>query len=166
MNYRKNAITGGFLFAVSAGYLALTMEIKPFKGLGAPPIDARFVPQLWGGLLMLLSVLLLIRSFREYKAFKAAGNSLPKLDLIALVKDNASVVLTFLSLFVYIALMQPVGFLIMSVLYIFVQTLILSPKGKMNWKIALIVAIVAAVIIDFFFARMLHVLLPKGILGF
>ena len=166
MNYRKDAITGGILFAVSAAYLALTTEISVFKGLGAPPVSARVVPQLWGGLLMLLSVLLLIRSFREYKAAKAQGKSLPKLDLVALVKDNSGVVLTFASLFVYIALMQSVGFLIMSAIYIFVQTLILSPKGKVNIVLAIVVAVVAAVVIDFFFASMLHVLLPKGILGF
>ena len=166
MNYRKNARTGGLLFIASAIYLGLTFEIKIFKGLGAPPLDARFIPRMWGGLLMLLSVLLILRSIREYKACIATGTALPKSSLVSLVKNNASVILTFLALFVYIALMESVGFLIMSAAYIFVQTLILSPKGKTNWKLSIIIAIVAAVIIDLVFARFLNVLLPKGILGF
>ena len=44
--------------------------------------------------------------------------------------------------------------------------MILTPKEKRKPLIAIAVGIIAAVFVDFAFVRLLHVLLPAGILGF
>ena len=164
--YKINMAAGGLLFAFGLGYFLLSWQIAAFKGLGAPPIDARFVPRLWGGLLMLLSALVFLRGLREYLALRKAGGLEAKgKGIAAWVADNREVVLTFLALLAYIALLKPVGFIIMSALYIFAESIILTPKGKRRPLVAAIVAVAAAVLVDFAFVKLLHVLLPAGILG-
>ncbi len=164
--YKMNMLAGGVLFAFAAAYFILSWQIPNFKGLGAPPIDAKFVPRLWGGLLMLLSLLVFIRGLREYLKLKKEGK-LEKsgTSLMDRVMENREVIMTFLCLLIYIWLLQPVGFIIMSALYIFAESMILTPKEKRKPLIAAIVGVVAAVAVDFAFVNLLHVLLPAGILG-
>ena len=159
-------ITGGVIFAFALAYFLLSWQIANFKGLGAPPIDAKFVPRLWGVLLMILSLLVFIRGLREYLKLKKEGNiQKSSVSVAAKLKDNWEVILTFLCLLIYILLLQPVGFIIMSALFIFAEAMILTPAGKRKPLIAAIIAVVAAVLVDFAFVNLLHVLLPAGILG-
>ena len=152
--YKMNMFAGGLLFAFAAAYFILAFQIPNFKGLGAPPIDAKFVPKLWGGLLMGLSLIVFLRGLLEYLKLKKEGK-LPRsgISLKDRIIENREVIL------------QPVGFIIMSALYIFAESMILTPKGKRKPLIAAIVGVVAAVVVDYAFVNLLHVLLPAGILG-
>lgn len=165
--YKMNMITGAVIFAFGLAYFILSWQIANFKGLGAPPIDAKFVPRLWGGLLMLLSLIVFLRGLREYLQLKKEGKIEKKTGgpLKAKIVENREVILTFICLLIYIWLLQPVGFIIMSALYIFAESMILTPKEKRKPWIALIVGVVAAVVVDYAFVNLLHVLLPAGILG-
>ena len=164
--YKMNMFAGGLLFAFAAAYFILAFQIPNFKGLGAPPIDAKFVPKLWGGLLMGLSLIVFLRGLLEYLKLKKEGK-LPRsgISLKDRIIENREVILTFLCLLIYIWLLQPVGFIIMSALYIFAESMILTPKGKRKPLIAAIVGVAAAVVVDYAFVNLLHVLLPAGILG-
>ena len=164
--YKMNMFAGGLLFAFATAYFILSWQIPNFKGLGAPPIDAKFVPRLWGGMLMLLSLIVFLRGLFEYLRLKKKGRLEKSSDGIKdRIIENREVILTFLCLLIYIWLLQPVGFIIMSALYIFAESMILTPKGKRKPLIAAIVGVVAAVVVDFAFVNLLHVLLPAGILG-
>ena len=164
--YKINMIAGGVLFLFGLAYFILTWQIANFKGLGAPPVDAKFVPRLWGGLLMFLSLIVFIRGIREYLRLRKEGKiEKKKTNLIQGVIEYREVILSFLFLLIYILLLQPVGFIIMSALFIFAEAMVLTPKGKRKPLIAAIVGIVAAVVVDFAFVTLLHVLLPAGILG-
>jgi len=168
LTYRTNLISGSALSAFSAVYLYFSMGIKPFKGIGATPLDATFIPRFWGVCLLILSLTLVARGLRERadarKSAEASAGGARSPG--AFVRRNYEVILTFLSILVYTALLGPVGFIVMSALYIFFQALILTPKAKRNPKAAALIAVVAAVSIDFLFVRLLSVLLPKGIIGF
>ncbi len=164
--YKMNMLAGGGLFIFGLVYFILSWQIDNFKGLGAPPVDAKFVPRLWGGMLMVLSLIVFVRGLLEYLRLKKEGK-LPQKEgnAAARIMDAREVILTFLCLLIYIALLQPVGFIIMSALYIFAEAMILTPPGKRKPLIAAVVAVVAAVLVDFAFVNLLHVLLPAGILG-
>ncbi len=164
--YKINMIAGGVLFVFGLAYFIMTWQIANFKGLGAPPVDAKFVPRLWGGMLMLLSLIVFVRGIREYLRLRKEGRIEKKqASLIKGVVEYREIILSFLFLLIYILLLQPVGFIIMSALFIFAEAMVLTPKGKRKPLIAAIVGIVAAVIVDFAFVNLLHVLLPAGILG-
>ncbi len=164
--YKMNMFAGGLLFAFGLAYFILSWQIPNFKGLGAPPIDAKFVPRLWGGLLMLLSAIVFVRGLLEFLRLKKEGKLVKGSEsVVAKMIDTREVILTFVCLLVYIWLLKPVGFIIMSALYIFAEAMILTPKEKRKPLIAAIVGIVAAVFVDYAFVNLLHVLLPAGILG-
>lgn len=168
MTYKTNIIAGSALALFAAAYFYFSFDIKPFNGLGATPLDSTFIPRLWGVCLLLLSGAMVVRGFRERSAALKAGSvgKASKFSLRGLWDRNYEVILTFVGIGVYTALLGPVGFTIMSALYIFFQSLLLSPPGKRNWKAAAIIAVIASVAIDFLFVVLLSVLLPRGILGF
>jgi putative tricarboxylic transport membrane protein len=110
---------------------------------------------------------LVVRGIKQ-RNLAIKNNTLVKseLNFTGMIKENREIVLTFVSLAVYIALLEPVGFLIMTAVYLFVQTLILTPKEKRNYIVTLITSIVIAVALDYVFVCLLNVLLPLGIFGF
>jgi putative tricarboxylic transport membrane protein len=67
----------------------------------------------------------------------------------------------FLSI-VYVALLEPLGFLISSMLYIFFQTLNLCPKNEVGFVKFAIIAVVSSIIIYVTFRNGLHLMLPGG----
>ncbi len=177
MEYKKNLIPGIVLTIFSIIYLVLTSQIKKFSGLGSDPLGARAIPYLWGISLLVLSLILVVRGIKQ-RNLAIKNNTLVKseLNFTGIIKENREIVLTFVSLAVYIALLEPVGFLIMTAVYLFVQTLILTPKEKRNYMgydsilrnyiVTLITSIVIAVALDYVFVCLLNVLLPLGIFGF
>lgn len=167
MEYKKNLIPGIVLTIFSIIYLVLTSQIKKFSGLGSDPLGARAIPYLWGISLLVLSLILVVRGIKQ-RNLAIKNNTLVKseLNFTGMIKENREIVLTFVSLAVYIALLEPVGFLIMTAVYLFVQTLILTPKEKRNYILTLITSIVIAVALDYVFVCLLNVLLPLGIFGF
>ena len=167
MEYKKNLIPGIVLTIFSIIYLVLTSQIKKFSGLGSDPLGARAIPYLWGISLLVLSLILVVRGIKQ-RNLAIKNNTLVKseLNFTGMIKENREIVLTFVSLAVYIALLEPVGFLIMTAIYLFIQTLILTPKEKRNYIVTLITSIVIAVALDYVFVCLLNVLLPLGIFGF
>lgn len=168
MTYRTNLAAGGALSLFAVCYLYLSFGIKPFEGIGATPLDAAFIPRLWGTALLVLSLSLIVRGFRARNAEfgKGEGKKKEKFSLREFYTKNGEVILTFASIAVYTALLGPVGFVITSALYVFFQIMILSPPGERNYKTAAVIAIVSSAAVDYLFVVLLSVLLPTGILGF
>ncbi|NDO45370.1 tripartite tricarboxylate transporter TctB family protein [Clostridium sp. MD294] len=167
MDYKKNLFPGIVLTIFSIIYLILTSQIKKFSGLGSDPLGAKAIPYLWGISLLILSLILVKRGVKQ-RSLEIKNNTYVKtqLNLYNIIKGNREIVATFLSLAIYIALLEPIGFLIMTAVYLFVQTLILTPKEKRNYILTLISSIVIAVALDYIFVCLLNVLLPLGIFGF
>lgn len=167
MKFNKDTLPGIVLGVLAIGYLAMTTQIKVFTGPGAAPLSARAIPYMWGFILLMLSVLLILRGMRQGKEKSAIDSgSQNSFSPKRFYLDNHEVILTFLFLGVYIALLKPIGFLIMSAAYIFAESLVLSKRRNWNLVFSLILGIVVACVIDFVFVRMLGVMLPKGILSF
>lgn len=169
MHYRKDLYPGIVLALISIAYLALTTQIQVFAGHGATPLTNQAMPRFWGVFLLILSVVLIVRGVRTLKKEKASGVREERAGFVQAVKNNREVILTFVALAIYIAGLQPIGFTVMSALYVFAQNLILTHPSKINAKsviIALVFGIVVAVLVDFLFVQFLHVLLPRGLAGF
>ena len=88
------------------------------------------------------------------------------MDLAAAISEKREVIASFVALGIYVGLMDLVGFVIMTILYTFVQILILTPKEKWSKNVlpAGIVALVAGFLLYYLFKVQLSVLLPAGIL--
>jgi len=167
MPYRKNIITGVVLFLFSIAALAASLNIRELKGFGVPPLSGSFVPRLWAVILGLLSLSLFLRGLRERKAYLKAGKITPfAFNFSEFLDKNREIILTFVTIAVYIALIGYIGFIITTALFLFAQIMILSPVGKRNYLVAGIISVVTPILLGWFFVVFLKMLLPRGILGF
>ena len=139
---KSDLITGIIAAAFSVFYLSQTTTIKIFGG-ATGGVNARTVPEIWGSCLLILSIILIVRSI--YGMAKAKKNpTLPEQgNFIKNLIDKREVVYTFALLIGYAALMKPVGFIITSIIYVFLQILILTPIKKRSRKVMGIAAVMA-----------------------
>ena len=102
------------------------------------------------------------------KAEKAAGNAPEKKSASEAAKgfwaDNRAVVEMFVVLLIYIALIQPVGFLISTFLFLFAEFNILTYKEDRKLGFSVAFALVCAVGIYAMFKYGFKMPLPQGIL--
>ena len=175
-SYARNIFAGCILIVLSLIYLHQSLLIRPFRGAGSTPVNSAHMPRFWGACMLLLSTILLIRGIREMlkarsKEGKKEKRKIGVLEIrngaIAFFKEHYGVILTFTALIVYLALLDAVGFLIISALYIIAQICILSRQiTKKTIIYSVIVGIASSVFVSYVFTMHLRVMLPRGILSF
>lgn len=161
----KDLLTGIVAAAFSAFYLMQTSGIKVFGGATAG-VTAQTVPRLWGVAMLALSILLILRSILAMRK-KSEQDEEESLGFLARLKERREVVCTFGLLILYAALMKPVGFIIMSIIYVYLQVWVLTPPEKRTKKMHTIaggLAVFFSVSLYFVFTKYLMVMLPPGIL--
>ena len=165
-NYRLDIIPGVVIALFSLWYMSMIPGIQTFTGMGSTPLTNHFVPYLWGCALLVLAAWLIIRGLRKRAAFVKNGGKLEKLDFKAGVEDKMEVIQSFVLMALYVALMGPVGFVPCTVVYLFLQILVLTPKEnrKKTYVPAVICSVVCACLFYYLFRYHLNVLLPQGIL--
>ncbi len=165
--YKLDIVPGVVMALFALFYLCNIPSIKVFDGLGSTPINNHFVPYLWGGAILVLSLWIIVRGLGKRRKFIAEGGVVEKVDLKKIASDYREVIASFAALTIYVALMDAVGFVIMTILYTFAQILILTPKEdwKKNYVPAAITAAITGIVLYYIFREMLNVLLPVGILS-
>lgn len=138
------------ILAISSILLALTFQ---FEGLnintGGGPA---FWPQILLSLIIVLELFVIAFTYKKYKN----GELKKEKDESVIYPQNLYISVTALAL--YIVLMQFVGFLISSIIYLVFMMYILKVKLKTN----LIVSILSGYLITFVFGNLLMVPLPRG----
>ena len=166
-NYKLDIIPGVVLALFSLFYMSKIPGIKVFKGLGSTPLNNHFIPWLWGGSLLFLSLWLIVRGILNYRRLKAEGGISGEGSLFGALAEKREVIFSFIALIIYVAFMETVGFVIMTCIYVFVQILILTPVEKWAKNIvpALITAVITGCLLFYIFRSVLNVLLPVGMFG-
>ena len=144
----------------SGFYLYHATQIKTRPKLTPGYASARIMPILLGILLAILSVICIIQGIRQMKApakTEETGKKLERGDLMA-------VVFTFAVIIGYIIIMPYLGFILSTIIYLFLQMLILSPKEKRNIPVFALVTVVFTAIVFVAFRIGLQQLLPRGII--
>lgn len=166
--YKLDIIPGIVLAVFAVFYMSKISGIRVFKSLGATPLTNHFIPWLWGGSMLALSLWLIIRGIMKYRRLKIAG-ALPESEsLFAALWEKREVIFSFIALALYVGFMESIGFVITTCIYTFVQILILTPveKWAKNFIPALITAVITGFLLFYVFRVMLNVLLPVGMFGF
>ena len=161
MSFKKcrDLILGVVMLLFSGFYLFYAQQIKTRPKLTPSYASAKIMPILLGVLLAVLSVVCIIQGIRQIKANKKEenGKKMDKGDLMA-------VVFTFAVIIGYILIMPLLGFILSTVLYLFLQMLILAPAEKRNYALFAIVAVVFTAIVFVAFRVGLQQLLPRGVI--
>ena len=115
----------------------------------------------------LLGLLNLNTAIRDFKFLKDHGQLEPyegKKTFKQLFYDNLDWVSGVLML-VYVFSIGSLGFLLPSIVYMFLQILLYTTMGKRNYLVAILSSVLIPCAVYFLFRNYFFLMLPKGILG-
>ena len=158
---KKELLIGIAMLGAGLGYLLMTIQLPRHAG-----IDAAFVPSLLSALLCLLGVLQLL-SVRSCSQAVAEYHPDAEADTPQGGSDIKTVVKTLALIVGYIALLNPIGFPIMTVIYLYLQFIVLTPLDhRVNHLVYALIAVVTSAITYLLFREAFDLMLPSGLLPF
>lgn len=139
-------------------YLFLTINL-PRKGF----IDASTVPYVLSVGLCLLGILQLLAARNATPPAASEEDDTGSTDKAP--PDYPTVFKTLGLIAVYVALLQTVGFLIMTIVYLYAQFIVITPREqKVNHISYIIIAVVTSSAIFYLFRHGFDLMLPSGFL--
>lgn len=155
-SYKRNELLAGLaMFGAGVAYLVLTLNL-PRRGL----IDAAFVPLLLAIALCLLGALQLWAWRKLPDKSAEPAEKTESIDYPTVFKSLALVLL-------FTALLETVGFVIVTVLYLYAQFIVLTPaEQKVKHLQYALIAVISSVLIFYIFRHGFDLLLPVGLLDF
>jgi putative tricarboxylic transport membrane protein len=152
-NTRKREFAVGvFFLVVGLGYLYMTSTL-PRRQF----VDAAFVPYI------LAITMCLLGGFQLHAASKMNAEDVAKDGSKA---DYLTVIKTLGLIIAYAALLEPVGFPVMSVVYLFAQFIVLTPPDKkISYPMYATIAVITSAVIYTTFRYAFDMLLPVGLLN-
>ena len=150
---RKAEIIGSILFVLFAGgFFWLTLGLRPSPG---PDVGGAFYPRILIFFTLVLSLKLLITSIIDKDTDK---------QIIFDLKEGGlkRVILVIIISLIYLYVLETVGFLVLTPIYLFVLLSIIDAK---KIPIRIVISIVTVGVIWFLFQNFLNIPFPSGILG-
>lgn len=154
MYKKREKISAVVLFVFSIIYLILTIRLPKYELV---PVDADVVPLVLGTILLILSILLFFIPTSEQDEEKQRPIIPEKKE------DFLMIIIVAVLIFLYIFLLERLGFVLTSVMFLFVTTLVLGYKKHLS---NVIVSIAVPTAFYFVFDVLLDISLPSGILPF
>jgi putative tricarboxylic transport membrane protein len=152
---RIDQISGLIILIIAVFYLFKTTKLAIWKGTTLGP---GFFPLILGIVLVGLTILLLVKATL---ATKDHSLSLPE-DFFPSRSGLLKVIYLIGALVVYVLTLQPVGYLLSTLVFLSVLFLAWDPQRP---RLAIAVAVVTVLCSYVFFNLLLKVQLPKGLLG-
>lgn len=154
MYQMRNKVSAIVLFLFSILYLILTIKLPKYELV---PVDADVVPLVLGITLLILSIMLFFIKSTEADEEK-------QIPIIPEKKEDFIMILVVaILIFLYIFLLERLGFVLTTILFLFVTTLSLGYKKHIS---NVIVSIVVPTVFYIVFDMLLDISLPSGILPF
>ena len=164
-NGRKDLCSGIF-FMVFA--IFLYVESYAIKMSKADALGPQFFPRMVAVAITILAVVLILKSVAAIRAEKAEAKE-PAAEKAGKLSWNTPLILTMALLCGYFLLVEEVGFIVLTTIYLFCQIFLLLPKGSVrNIKRLVIVAVVSPTVsvgVYMLFYKVFSIFLPAGILG-
>ncbi|MGG2399796.1 tripartite tricarboxylate transporter TctB family protein [Pseudomonas sp. SH1-B] len=161
---KKELIIGVAMLGASLAYLAMAKQLPGHEG-----VDAATVPTLLAGLLSILGVMQLLSAFssKPKTVAEAPSQAAGEDDSSAPDVIEAKTVFKTLALILgYMALLGPVGFPIMTVVYLYLQFIVLTPVNQKVRHLAyLLIAAISSAVIFLLFREAFDLMLPAGLLN-
>lgn len=154
--------------ASGIAFLALSITVfigaQNVKTLAVSSIGSGFFPSVVSVLLAITSIAIIAGGIVQARKPDPEGASKAKSSADGKPRIWG-VIGTFALMAGYALFITKLGFLITTVLYLFAQMNILSPKQSKRQLMFAIIAVVASVIIYYTFVKVFNLMLPAGILG-
>lgn len=164
---KKNIISAIFFLLFSTALFIGSFFLQQSTSDALGP---QFFPRIAGIALFILSAISLAQNL--VKAKKEGPNTEQEEQNFSIknIKElKPSFILTILLLLAYVLLLDKIGFIIMTAIYLFCQIVLLMPSGYIRHKgpliSTLLIAIIIPLVLYFLFKNGFEIFLPAGILG-
>ena len=163
---KKELIIGVAMLGASIAYLVMAYRLPGHEG-----VDAATVPVLLAGLLSLLGVMQLFSAFgNKAQAAAETPSELPDdsaEEATPEIIEPRTVLKTLGLILGYMALLGPVGFPIMTAVYLYLQFIVLTPLNhKVRHPTYALIAVISSAVIYLLFREAFDLMLPAGLLNF
>ena len=160
MFFRKygDIIVGIFYSALGAAVIYLAQQLPKSRVMKIGP---DFMPMVIGTLILVLALMLLFSAIKNFKANAAKAEAMP-----ADTSDYKRVLASLVLVVIYVNILAPVGFILSTLGYLFLQIFVLSPNDRRSPKNLLTYAIIDVVfvfVVFFLFRYGFKIVLPSGI---
>ena len=149
------------MFSVAYYYNATTIRI-----LVRYFYNAQWLPRLLAITMIVLSLVQIIYGVKALNQHRARQSETGGEDGEAAAKSirsgNIRILATIAVIAIYIAFLRQVGFLVMTMVYVFLQTLVLTPKEKRSILFIAVLSIVFSFAIHLMFVHGFQLMLPRG----
>lgn len=152
-NKNKNLIISALFLAFGAFLFIQSLGIKHMM---KNDVGSAFFPKVVGVAIIGVALIRLIMALREKSESAAKKSS----------SDMQGGWLTIILVGLYVVAFQPVGFLVSTAVYLFLQILVLTPKEKRKMPVILAISVIAPLFIWVLFNYVISSPLPKGIFYF
>ncbi|WP_313482462.1 tripartite tricarboxylate transporter TctB family protein [Stutzerimonas kunmingensis] len=159
---KKDLIIGVAMLGASIAYLVMAYRVPGHDG-----IDAATVPTLLAILLCLLGALQTLSAIGNRARPAAESEADAPEQTSTSVVEPLTVLKTLGLILIYVVLLGPVGFPIMTALYLYLQFIVLTPVNqKVRHLPYAAIAVVTPAVIYLLFREAFDLLLPAGLLNF
>ena len=160
MFFRKygDIIVGIFYAVLGAATIWLSSQLPKSKVMKIGP---DFMPTVIGILILVLALMLLFSAFKNFKANAEKAASMP-----ADTSDYKRVLASLVLVVIYVNILAPVGFILSTLGYLFLQIVVLAPNDRRSAKQILMYAVIDVIfvfIVFFLFRYGFKIVLPAGI---
>lgn len=161
---KKDFAVSIFFALLAIAYLYASQNISVFSPFGQQGLDSKSVPRIIGGLMLFFSILLFAITWLRQRHVQEDPTPPSGREKRRFPKK---LVLSVILLGLYIALYQSLGFILASIAYLVLQSLLLAPAEKRKtWTLFIVIlSVVLSATIYLVFSRYLTLMLPPGILG-
>ncbi|WP_418643761.1 tripartite tricarboxylate transporter TctB family protein [Stutzerimonas kunmingensis] len=159
---KKDLIIGVAMLGASIAYLVMAYRVPGHDG-----IDAATVPTLLAILLCLLGALQTLSAIGNRARPAAESDADAPEQTSTSVVEPLTVLKTLGLILIYVVLLGPVSFPIMTALYLYLQFIVLTPVDhKVRHLPYAAIAVVTSAVIYLLFREAFDLLLPAGLLNF
>ena len=160
MFFRKygDIIVGIFYAALGAATIWLSSQLPKSRVMKIGP---DFMPTVIGILILVLALMLLFSAVKNFKSNSAKAASMP-----ADTSDYKRVLASLVLVVIYVNILAPVGFILSTLGYLFLQIVVLAPNDRRSAKQILMYAVIDVIfvfIVFFLFRYGFKIVLPAGI---
>ncbi|WP_124065581.1 tripartite tricarboxylate transporter TctB family protein [Clostridium sp. E02] len=151
-------IVGGFLMILSAGMIIMAKMLPKSTIMDIGP---DFMPMCIGIVTFVLAAALVFFNIINFKMRSAEAEKMEKEEL-----DYKRMLTSFILILIYVYLLQPVGFIVTTILYLPFQMYVLAPDDKKKKKDMIQLAVIAVIftfVVFFLFRYGFKIILPAGI---
>ena len=156
---RLDALTGLASLALAVALYWASLDVRDFASIG---VGAGFVPKLTAALFLLVGLTLIGSAWRSDKPVTAQDKPEPQEDETS--GGVGAVALSIALMIGYVAVLDSAGFVLASIVYVFLQILILCKQHRRRYLLFALSAAIPAVLFYYVFVDVFDVSLPPGVL--